>query len=96
MGLLTSESAPLLFVQLQHSHVLTVRYMLQMWDLQMQNAFLRHQLALAEQKKDWLTHQLQEFQAKYAALMEQRSNQQELGAPRELRESSSWVSLPTC
>lgn len=91
MGVLIPSPAPLLFLQLWRSLLPQMWYVLQMWDLQMQNAFLRHQLALAEQKKDWLAHQLQELQAKYAALTEQKAGQQELDAPRE---SSSWVSFP--
>ncbi|KAK9820659.1 hypothetical protein WJX74_001267 [Apatococcus lobatus] len=62
----------------------------QMWDLQMQNAFLRHQLVLAEQKKDWLAQQLQESQARLASLMEcGSSGRHSLGAPQE---SSSRLS----
>ena len=57
---------------------------LQVWDLQMQNAFLRHQLGLAEQKKDWLAQQLQESQAKLVSVMEhQLSGQPALDVPRE-------------
>ena len=46
--------------------------LLQIWDMQMQNAFLRHQLALSEQKQAWLENQLQESQAATAASMEQQ------------------------